>query len=92
MRIFNAKQSAHALQASSTTIFIILSLAAYIFVTFTLWFLREEDWVKRVIGSWKLADQDQGSRFPDLLPEEGAGDVLMRTLCVWIYDSDFTDI
>ncbi|KAL5003231.1 hypothetical protein BDV10DRAFT_155938 [Aspergillus recurvatus] len=76
MRFFNAKQSAHASQASFTTIFIILSLAAYIFATFTLWFLREEDWVKRVIGSWKLAhanssvnraDQDQGSRFPDLL-------------------------
>ncbi|KAL5041939.1 hypothetical protein BDW71DRAFT_190995 [Aspergillus fruticulosus] len=76
MRFLNAKQSAHASQASFTTIFIILSLAAYIFAIFTLWFLREEDWVKRVIGSWKLAstnssanraDQDQGSRFPDLL-------------------------
>ncbi|KAL4980145.1 hypothetical protein BDW66DRAFT_156752 [Aspergillus desertorum] len=47
--------NAHASQASFTTVFIILSLAAYIFATFTLWFLREEDWVKRVIGSWKLA-------------------------------------
>ncbi|KAL4819389.1 hypothetical protein BDW67DRAFT_193809 [Aspergillus spinulosporus] len=84
--------SAHVSQASFTTVFIILSLAAYIFATFTLWFLREEDWVKRVIGSWRLAkanasasasatansnlnsnadsiqaDQDRGSRFPDLL-------------------------
>jgi hypothetical protein len=55
MRFFNAKQSAHVSQASFTTVFIILSLAAYIFATFTLWFLREEDWVKRVIGSWRLA-------------------------------------
>ncbi|KAL4742723.1 hypothetical protein BDV11DRAFT_166882 [Aspergillus similis] len=84
MRFFNAKQSAHVSQTSFTTVFIILSLAAYIFATFTLWFLREEDWVKRVIGSWRLAnasssadanadadsiqaDQDRGSRLPDLL-------------------------
>ncbi|KAL4909351.1 hypothetical protein BDW74DRAFT_80295 [Aspergillus multicolor] len=79
MRFFNSKQTTHVSQipqASFATMFIVLLLAAYIFATFTLWFLREEDWVKRVIGSWKLAnptpkssqqEQSRDSRLPDIL-------------------------